>query len=218
MSCTRSRAVVRFLTVMLQLAWGVMLLACTTPEPCTMLGCDDTLNVGLLGSGVPLDYTISARSAEGNTLIVRCQWNYEASVAESRTRQYSLDVSESINELVGASVAPDVCNSRVAYVVETLMHQFGDERESWVKQIVVQCFEPKSYSVMGSFCMPCCDSIHESCGVSLLGFAPEELTLGIYWDNGGKVETFRPSYSIQRPNGPRCAPECRIGSLFVEIP
>lgn len=49
-------------------------------------------------------------------------------------------------------------------------------------------------------------------------FAPQEVTIKITWQGGSYTLTGRPTYTTFMPNGPDCPPECRKGSMQVEIP
>ena len=49
-------------------------------------------------------------------------------------------------------------------------------------------------------------------------FTPEEVTIRVSWDGGEVIQTFQPDYGIYRPNGPACPPECKQGSVAVQLP
>ena len=58
----------------------------------------------------------------------------------------------------------------------------------------------------------------EATSVSFFGFLPDEATIKITWEGGESVQTVHPSYSLFRPNGPACPPECRTGHAQLEVP
>ncbi|NIN70965.1 MAG: hypothetical protein GTO46_03300 [Gemmatimonadetes bacterium] len=47
----------------------------------------------------------------------------------------------------------------------------------------------------------------------LTDFYPDELTVGVFWDNSVVVQTFTPTYEDVQPNGPGCLPTCRLGTV-----
>ena len=49
-------------------------------------------------------------------------------------------------------------------------------------------------------------------------FAPDKVTVTATWDGGARTEIFRPDYAILRPNGPECPPECRVGTVVLNLP
>lgn len=47
-------------------------------------------------------------------------------------------------------------------------------------------------------------------------FTPESLTVRIQGGGIDYSESFTPTYTVSRPNGPRCPPECRIATIVVD--
>ncbi len=58
-----------------------------------------------------------------------------------------------------------------------------------------------------------------SMGVTLRRFAPDEVTLTVYWGESGVLTgIFRPAYTVLQPNGPGCSPSCRSGAVTMMLP
>jgi hypothetical protein len=49
-------------------------------------------------------------------------------------------------------------------------------------------------------------------------FTPTEMSIVIKWSAGSKTVHAKPEYSIHRPNGPRCTPECWNANVEVYLP
>ncbi len=47
-------------------------------------------------------------------------------------------------------------------------------------------------------------------------FTPDALTVRIQGGGVDHVEAFTPDYTVSRPNGPDCPPECRHATIFVD--
>ena len=58
----------------------------------------------------------------------------------------------------------------------------------------------------------------QSNGVQFVNFSPKEMTITVRWQDGEYSQAVTPDYRISYPNGPRCQPECHIGSTTVTIP
>jgi hypothetical protein len=56
-------------------------------------------------------------------------------------------------------------------------------------------------------------------GVDLINFSPEQVTITLRWGaDQQSTQTFTPVYWSERPNGPECDPECRIGQVTFQVP
>jgi hypothetical protein len=49
-------------------------------------------------------------------------------------------------------------------------------------------------------------------------FTPSEVSIVIKWSDGIKTVYAKPEYSIRRPNGPRCTPECWNANVEISLP
>lgn len=56
-----------------------------------------------------------------------------------------------------------------------------------------------------------------ACSGTFPQFAPATVIIEIEWDGGTISETRQPDYDVHQPNGPRCGPECSVGTLLVEM-
>ncbi len=184
-----------------------------TGVSCTMLGCRDALSVHIDGD-LPDDYVIEMRDTEDKVAAILCLWDNRTAFEDKwpvssgiANQFYALDSPE-IGEISAISSFSGLCDSRTglaAHTVGTLANGGGD----FVEWIVVQCFEP-STDLLLSECDPK--------GAQVYGFAPEELFITIRWDGNVKTELIHPAYSISRPNGPYCEPECRWADVNITLP
>jgi hypothetical protein len=58
------------------------------------------------------------------------------------------------------------------------------------------------------------------CGTSTMftDYTPASVTIRVTTSAGTREQTAQPSYSINRPNGPDCGPECKQGQVTVALP
>ncbi len=54
--------------------------------------------------------------------------------------------------------------------------------------------------------------------VAFLNFSPEELTVSIESQGVNTSQEYHPDYSVFRPNGPGCDPECHSAILEFRVP
>ncbi len=54
--------------------------------------------------------------------------------------------------------------------------------------------------------------------VTIYGFTPAKVAVEITWQDGSFKIDGTPTYKNFRPNGPFCAPTCRLGKLAVNLP
>ena len=58
------------------------------------------------------------------------------------------------------------------------------------------------------------------CGTSAMftDYTPEAVTIRVTTSAGTREQTAQPTYSVSRPNGPNCGPECRQAQVTVALP
>ena len=49
-------------------------------------------------------------------------------------------------------------------------------------------------------------------------YTPEAVTIRVTTSAGTREQTAQPTYSVSRPNGPNCGPECRQAQVTVALP
>jgi hypothetical protein len=64
----------------------------------------------------------------------------------------------------------------------------------------------------------CLDPSRCIAAASFQDFTPEEVIVRVTTQSGTVEQTFRPSYEIVHPNGPRCEPTCRQAFIRVPLP
>lgn len=48
--------------------------------------------------------------------------------------------------------------------------------------------------------------------------APAQATVTVEWEGGRVSDTVQPKYQVERPNGPNCPGECRVGGVVLTLP
>jgi len=187
---------------------------------CTLLGCEDTFYLGFTGE-MPSSYIVIATTSEGQTAIVHCLWDYQAPSGQDALdfggQRYPLRGPEA-TRIRGESAAFDLCESDEGFVTEGYSSRIEDDSASLVKTITIHCGEPISADSYSAHCTSAASSLLEPGGVILYSFLPEFVTVTVYWDGYSKTESLRPTYTISRPNGSDCAPECRSGGFGINVP
>lgn len=55
-------------------------------------------------------------------------------------------------------------------------------------------------------------------GAGFFDFAPDTVTVTLKWVDNEISQLLEPEYRYERPNGPNCEPECRIGIVVLDVP
>ena len=173
------------------------------PQACTLIGCHDTLSVSLRGES-PAEFMISVKDSSDKVGAIQCfEDKRTITTYEYALNVFSLNAPE-VKKIGKTSLIDDLCDTENGYI------GIKAWKDGFVESITVQCFESDSQEFLNSSC--------ENNGATFESFSPSEVTLSVYWDDKIKTEMIEPLYETFRPNGAGCEPECRNGSLSIELP
>jgi len=165
---------------------------------CTLADSWDNLLINFTGEAVT-NFLVKVEDNSGNVGAIQC---FEDKQPIS-SNGFSTPEPEIINQMPPIL---GLCNSNNGYFSIDKWH--GD-----TERITVQCFEPKSENFLNySRCW------HERKGVTFASFAPNELTISVYWNGKSKTRTVRPVYENFYPNGKACEPVYKKSTMNMELP
>ncbi|UCC84581.1 MAG: hypothetical protein JSW46_06545, partial [Gemmatimonadota bacterium] len=106
------------------------------------------------------------------------------------------------------TTGPDVC-TLIGCGDGLFVELAGDVPATCAVHVSAKNWEPRIFE--------CSDLVPGDTALSyfLTDFYPDELTVGVVWDNSVVVQRFTPTYEDVQPNGPGCPRTCRHGTVTM---